>query len=145
MPAITAAPNLSLIAILSGRVLAFVVLVGLSIPMSAELAAVLPEVLPRLGIRGGQFGWLVDEYVFDLMVNWPLLVLAPVNLVGEVLGSLPDMGAIFWSCVMWAPIALAYAWGTRNRRLFFFVLSIYPFVWVMGITIQLVVTATTNA
>ncbi|MGD8341286.1 MAG: hypothetical protein PVH89_10910, partial [Gammaproteobacteria bacterium] len=121
--------------------LAFVVLIGLSVPMSAELAAALPDVLPGLGIREGQFGWLVDKYVLDLMVNWPLLALAPMTLLGEFVDSLPDVGTIFLSCAGWAPIALAYTWGTRNRHLYFFVLSIYPFVWVMGIGFQLMAEA----
>ncbi|MGD8339921.1 MAG: hypothetical protein PVH89_04015, partial [Gammaproteobacteria bacterium] len=68
MPAKSAASTIGLGATLFGRLLAFVVLIGLSVPMSAELAAALPDVLPGLGIREGQFGWLVDRYVLDLMV-----------------------------------------------------------------------------
>ena len=140
-------PNakLRLAASVSGRFLTFVVLVGLSIPLSAELATVVPAMLPELGISEGQFGRVVDDYVLNLMANWPLLALAPTTLVNAIVGSLPENGAIFWSCVGWAPFGLAYAWATRNRQMFLFVLSVYPFVWVIGIILRLILGAASGS
>ena len=144
MAAITAPENLRLIAGISGRFLAFLVLVGLSIPLSGELAPALPSLLPELGIREGQFGPFVNFYVLDVMANWPLLALAPMTLVDSILGSMPDFGVIVWSCIGWAPIGLAYAWATRNHQLLFFVLSVYPFVWLTGVAIRLFAEAVTG-
>lgn len=145
MAAITAPVNLRLLAGVSGRFVAFVALVGLSVPLSAELASALPSLLPELGIREGQFGPFVNDYVLDLMANWSLLALAPMMLVDAILGTIPELGAILWSCVGWAPIGLAYAWATRSRQLTFFVLSVYPFVWVLGVAIRLGMEAATVA
>jgi hypothetical protein len=130
MAAITAPVDIRLLAGVSGRFLAFIALVGLSVPLSAELAFALPSLLPELGIREGQFGPFVNDYVLDVMANWSLLALAPMMVIDAFLGSVPELGAILWSCVGWAPIGLAYAWATRSRQLTFFVLSVYPIVWV---------------
>ena len=141
MAAITAPKNLRIFAGVSGRFLAFVVLVGLSIPLSGELALALPSLLPELGINEGQFGPFLNDYVLDVMANWSLLALAPMTLVGTLLGTIPDFGAIVWTCVGWAPIGLAYAWAMRNRQLGIFVMSVYPFVWVVGVTIHVILKA----
>ena len=84
MTAMTAPENLRLLADVSGRSLAFLVLVGLSVPLSAELASALPSLLPELGIREGQFGPFVNDYVLDVMANWPLWKYVPITKLAAV-------------------------------------------------------------
>ena len=90
MAAITAPENLRQLASVSGRFLAFLALVGLSVPLSAELASTLPSLLPELGIREGQFGPFVNNYVLDVMANW-------FNVFADKVRYLLDTGGRFAS------------------------------------------------
>ncbi len=145
MAATTAPVNLRLLAGVSGRFMAFITLAGLSAPLSAQLVSALPSLLPELGIREGQFGSFVNEYVLNVLANWSLLAPAPIMLANSILGSIPELGVILRICVGWAPISLAYAWATRSRQLTCFALSVYPLMWVLGVAIRLGMEAVTGA
>src|ERR1700752_3077302 len=98
----------------------FVGLTALSVPLALPLGmAVLPPLQSLISPwpQGELWHW-IDDFVFDLPLKWPYLVLAP---------------GIPIAIAFWTVIAFAYGWVTRRLRLLYVGLGVLPTVWVIGI------------
>jgi hypothetical protein len=107
------------------RAALFVGLAALSIPLALPLG--MAVLVPLQGLlspwpSGAAWHWL-DDFVFDLPLKWPYLVLAP---------------GIPIAIVLWTVIACAYGWLTRRLRLLYVGLGVLPTVWVIGIGLAIV-------
>jgi hypothetical protein len=95
-------------------------LTALSIPLAFPLGMVILIPLQRLFLPwpSGEVWHWIDDFVFDLPLKWPYLVLAP---------GIP-IAIVFWTLV-----AFAYGWLTRRLRLLYVGLGVLPTVWVVGV------------
>lgn len=102
------------------RAALFVGLTALSIPLAFPVGTVVlyPFQLLFSPWPEGEFWHLLDDFVFDMPMKWPYLVLAP---------------GIWIAVVLWTGVGIVYGWLTRRVRLLYVGLGTLPTVWFVGI------------
>jgi|GEM_PF-4213122 len=110
------------------RAALFLGITALSIPLVFALG--MAVLVPLQGLLSpwpeGELWHWIDDYVFDMPLKWPYLILAP---------GIPA------AVVFWTVVAFAYGWLTRRVRVLYAGLGVLPTVWGVGVVLVTVIGA----
>jgi hypothetical protein len=115
------------------RTAIFLLMLAASIPLAYPVGVWLLSLVPAFERTPSTFWHVVDDFVFDMPVKWAFVTIAPVDLVTSVKAPTSTHTWIMLSCLGWLPIAIAYSWLTRNWRLPYVMVAVYPTIWALGI------------